>query len=157
MQNRIEEWLPHRYPMKLIDDVIRIDEDTATCLCHADEKDRTELFQEPDGSLPNVLLIEMMAQAIGTWAGYYRSENDELSEVGFLLSVRGCKIFSDVTPKETLTIEVRKIIQDKNLASFEGEVFTKDKKVLIKGKITVYQPTKIEYDKLFTGKENKQR
>lgn len=155
MRNRIEEWLPHRYPIKLIDELIKIDQDSAECVCHVGESDRPELFHEPDGSLPSVLLIEMMAQAIGTWAGYFRSETENLSDVGFLLSVRGCKFFSDVTPQETLTIKVKKIIQDNNIASFDGEVYTKEKKVLIKGKITVYQPTKFEYDKLFNGKANK--
>ena len=154
MESNLEDWLPHRLPMRFIDGLIEINEDGATCFYNGADKSRLELFQDETGNLPNVFLIEMMAQAIGVWAGYYRKGNEELSEVGFLLSVRGCKINSDITPADRLTVKIHKLIQDKNLASFEAEVISPTKEILASGKISVYQPTKIEYDQLFGHKDN---
>lgn len=150
--NDLDTWLPHRLPMRFIDELVEIDEEHAECRCDCKKADRLELFKDENGIIPNVFLIEMMAQAIGVWAGYYRKDDMELSDVGFLLSVRGAEVLVDKTPSnEVLTIKIQKIIQDKNLASFDGSVLSERGEPLAYGKITVYQPTKIEYDKLFSN------
>lgn len=151
-ENELDNWLPHRLPMRFIDELVEIDEEHAESRCDCKKADRLELFKDEDGIIPNVFLIEMKAQAIGVWAGYYRKDDMELSDVGFLLSVRGAELLVDKTPSnEVLTIKIQKIIQDKNLASFDGSVLSEKGETLAHGKITVYQPTKIEYDKLFSN------
>ncbi|WP_434064548.1 ApeP family dehydratase, partial [Turicimonas muris] len=57
--------------MRFIDELTEIDEEHAECRCDCKKADRLELFKDENGIIPNVFLIEMMAQAIGVWAGYY--------------------------------------------------------------------------------------
>ena len=104
-----------------------------------------EPFRRPDGRLPETLCIEMMAQAVGAWAGYWRQqdksdkpEDEKDAPIGYLLSARNLKI------------EVPVIPEGKTFRS-TGEM--KDGDTLIAtGRVSVYQPSNKEYRELFGGK-----
>lgn len=143
-------YLPHRPPMMFIEKVLSITDDnvvtsTNTCL----EGPLACMFNE-NQELPSTVLLEIMAQTIGVWAGWLRQQtNSEAAEVGLLLSVRGMKFSTSSLSKNVqLQTEMHKLIQDGNLATFEGAV-SFNGKVLASGKLTVYQPKKSEFAQLF--------
>lgn len=152
--NNFEEpsfYLPHRPPMMFIDKVLSItDENVVTRTNTSMDGSLACMFNE-NQELPSTVLLEIMAQTIGVWAGWLRQQtNSEAAEVGLLLSVRGMKFSASLVPQNVqLQTEMHKLIQDGNLATFEG-VVTLDEKVLASGKLTVYQPKKSEFAQLFS-------
>lgn len=56
-------YLPHRTPMLLIDRVLAADAETTRCRVTVGEQ--CSLFRQADGSYPNSLFIEFMAQTVG--------------------------------------------------------------------------------------------
>ena len=79
-------YLPHRTPMLLIDRVLAADAETTRCRVTVGEQ--CSLFRQADGSYPNSLFIEFMAQTVGVFAGIRDSESGIGPRVGFLLGSR---------------------------------------------------------------------
>ena len=66
-------YLPHRTPMLLIDRVLAADAETTRCRVTVGEQ--CSLFRQADGSYPNSLFIEFMAQTVGVFAGIRDSDS----------------------------------------------------------------------------------
>lgn len=79
-------YLPHRTPMLLIDRVLAADAETTRCRVTVGKQ--CSLFRQADGSYPNSLFIEFMAQTVGVFAGIRDSESGIGPRVGFLLGSR---------------------------------------------------------------------
>ncbi len=79
-------YLPHRRPMLLLDEVTAADEKSARCRVTIGEQ--CSLLRQADGSYPNSLFIEFMAQTVGVYAGICDSEKGIDARVGFLLGSR---------------------------------------------------------------------
>jgi predicted hotdog family 3-hydroxylacyl-ACP dehydratase len=151
-----EAYLPHRAPMLLIDRVVDITADDVVCTTHTGSDGPLASVLRPDGTLSANFLIEILAQCVGVWAGYYRKERaaglpeeERDADIGLLLSVRGATIRTKaVAGNMTLVVKMHKLIQDGNLATFEGCVIQNDRS-LAEGKVTVYQPKEKELKTLF--------
>ncbi len=150
-----EAYLPHRAPMCLIDRVMDVSEDAVRVETDTDPEGRRAPLMEA-GALAPEYLIEMMAQAIGCWSGFWRevegetpSQEEDIANIGLLLSVRQSKLFvSSVPLGTTLSITMEKQIQDGRLAGFAGYVTAGDER-LAEAKVTVYQPLESELQQLF--------
>lgn len=92
-------YLPHRTPMLLIDRVLAADAETTRCRVTVGEQ--CSLFRQADGSYPNSLFIEFMAQTVGVFAGIRDSESGIGPRVGFLLGSRKVQLH-----KKTLATEL---------------------------------------------------
>lgn len=62
----IEQVLPHRGTMRLVDEIAACSDDTVTVLAHVDAQ---AWYADAEGAMPSWLGIELMAQAIATHVG----------------------------------------------------------------------------------------
>ena len=93
----IEELIPHRGRMKLIDDIVRVDEETAV----------TESIVKPEwpffegGSVSSLVLIELTAQTAGVSIGWEESiikGKDIEGRLGWLVGVKEARFYVDRIP-----------------------------------------------------------
>jgi predicted hotdog family 3-hydroxylacyl-ACP dehydratase len=80
----MDDWLPHRGRMRLIDRVERCEGDAIACSARVRPDG---LFVEADG-LPAWIGIELMAQAAAAWAGARARAGGGAPRVGYLVAVR---------------------------------------------------------------------
>ena len=159
-----EAYLPHRAPMNLIDRVVAISGRTVVCETKASQEGKLHLFRKENGAFSIMLVIELMAQTVGVWAGDKRLKTDNASkpegeqdaELGLLLSARNLKINAPEIPDGALLrTTMNLLIDESRLTSFEGNVSIGDT-VIASGRLNVFQPTKNELKALFPRKEDKE-
>ena len=80
----MDDWVPHRGRMRLIDRVDRCDAEAIACTAVVREDG---LFTEASG-LPAWIGIELMAQAAAAWAGARARAGGAAPRVGFLVGAR---------------------------------------------------------------------
>ncbi|MGN1209692.1 MAG: 3-hydroxylacyl-ACP dehydratase [Duodenibacillus sp.] len=78
--------LPHRAPMVLLSEVLEVTPTGARTRTRIGE--HTSLFEAPDGSVSASILIELMAQSVGVYAGRRAREAGLPPKIGFLLGTR---------------------------------------------------------------------
>ncbi len=142
---RIEELLPHRPPMILLDQVTSYDEATLIASVTITE---SSLFLEGDG-VPGYVGIEYMAQACGAFAGAQALESGTSVKIGFLLGTRNCRILA---PKyrvgDRLTVTVSMVFHDEQMAAFDCRIEI-DGTLAADAQLKVYQPDDVQ---LFSGR-----
>ncbi len=152
-----EAYIPHRAPMNLIDCVIEITEKSVTCETAAKKGGRLALFEKENGAFDAAVVIELMAQTVGVWAGDKRIHSDQKmkpvgeqdAELGLLLSARNLKITIDEIPADSvLTMSMKLLIDESRLTSFEGTVAIGEN-IVATGRLNVFQPTNDELKTLF--------
>lgn len=82
----IQELLPHAGPMLLLDRCTDFGENYVAARCVIGNNCR--LFRMPDGRFGAWLLIELMAQTVGVFAGLKNRHLDKPPKIGFLLGTR---------------------------------------------------------------------
>lgn len=108
----LAELLPHAADMILIDQVLDFD----------DEQIRTRLsvrpgglFNQPDGSMPAWVGVELMAQSVAAFAGCTARTRGESVKLGFLLGSRKFECNVDHFPAGSeLTIHAVRSLQDES-------------------------------------------
>lgn len=78
--------LPHSAPMVLLSEVLEITPTGARTRTRIGEN--TRLFEATDGSVSASILIELMAQSVGVYAGSQAREAGLPPKIGFLLGTR---------------------------------------------------------------------
>lgn len=133
--NDVIDLIPHTGDMVLLDRIIDYDDQGLTA----------ELVVRGDGwlgdaeTVPAWVGIEYMAQTIAAYAGVAARLANEPIRLGFLLGTRHYN--SNVAAFKvgsTLTIRVKKIIQDESLGVFECRIQGTDLEVT--ANLNVYQP-----------------
>lgn len=81
----LEELLPHRPPMLLIDDIIHIDDSSSQALVHIQS---SSPFFEDKAGVPAWIGIEYMGQTAALIAGYQQQRGSTKTQLGFLLGTR---------------------------------------------------------------------
>lgn len=133
----IASLLPHAGNTILIDEILAHDADSLTA--------RTVVkpgpYSLPDGSLPPWLGLELMAQAVGAWAGCQARLAGTAVKLGFLLGTRRYDCHADSLPAgAVLTIPVKRgFIDDSGMSVFECELRDGDR-LLAAARLNVYQP-----------------
>jgi predicted hotdog family 3-hydroxylacyl-ACP dehydratase len=133
----IASLLPHAGDMILIDEVCSHDADGLTALAVV----RPGPYSMPDGSLPPWLGLELMAQAVGAWAGCQARLAGEPVKLGFLLGTRRYECHADAFPAGArLSIRVsRGLVDASGMSVFECELHD-DARLLAEARLNVYQP-----------------
>lgn len=137
-----ENYLPHDKPMVVIDEVLEVLEDEITTQSFVTEDSCLAPFLNADGSLPSALIIELFAQSIGVWSGFWKRQSG-ISEApkGMLLGAREIKCqHSSFKKGSKLKISMIKLMQDDVLASFEGSISDNDE-ILATGRVNVIELT----------------
>lgn len=134
----IASLLPHAGDMILLDAVIRHDADSLTARAVV----RPGPYSLPDGSLPPWLGMELMAQAVGAWAGCQARQANEAVKLGFLLGTRRYECHDTSLPAGAeLTVHVeRGLIDASGMSVFEC-VLRDDARELARARLNVYQPS----------------
>lgn len=137
-------YLPHRTPLLLIDRVLVADAETTRCRVTVGEQ--CSLFRQADGSYPNSLFIEFMAQTVGVFAGIRDSESGIGPRVGFLLGSRKVQLHKKTLAEgDVFDIDTRCLFfgQEELPSQFECRVLENNTEVA-SAVLTVYRPRDLQ-------------
>ncbi len=114
--------LPHSGNMVLLDQVLSYDEHSLTAQAHIDANHI--LLPEHAQALPSYLGIEILAQAIGAWAGAHALDRGDKVRLGFLLGTRKLSISIPSIPLGTdLWVKIDLSWQDESgMGVFDGKL-----------------------------------
>lgn len=124
----IMDYLPHRYPILLVDKVIGIEEDDTKIIAIKNVTFNEPIFQghfPGDPIFPGVLIVEAMAQAGGLLV-LHTSKQDTKNKLIFFMSVDKVKFRKPVVPGDQLRLEVKLLRPGSKVAQFEGKAYIGD-------------------------------
>ncbi len=106
---KIRNYLPHRYPMLLVDRVIECDLDAMSMVAIKNVSVNEPFFnghfpQKP--VMPGVLILEAMAQGCGL-LGFAASEELEGDFIFYLVGADGARFKRPVVPGDQLRLEIQ--------------------------------------------------
>jgi len=128
--HEIQELIPHRYPMLLVDRVLDFE---AGKTLHAI---KNVTFNEPVfmghfpelAIFPGVLILEALAQATGI-LGFKSSEGRQDGEMYLFASIDNARFKKPVVPGDTMHLHVEFIKERRGMWKFRGEAKVNDKVV----------------------------
>lgn len=85
-----QESLPHRAPMLLLTQCGYRKDRTVTAHCTIGKQ--CDLFRLPTGDFGSWMVLELMAQTVGIYAGLGHRDKGEKPSIGFLLGTRNLKV-----------------------------------------------------------------
>ncbi|ANN78484.1 hotdog family protein [Bordetella flabilis] len=134
----VSQLLPHAGAAILIDAVEDWDEETlrATAVIKADGP-----YSDEDGTLPPWMGLEIMAQAVGAWAGCQARHAGMDVGLGFLLGTRRYECHTPCfQPGTRLAVQVKRSLQDAaGMGVFECTLHAGDT-LLAHARLNVYRP-----------------
>lgn len=143
----VADLLPHKAPMLLLSKALWADEETAVAECTVG--DQCSLFLHKNGNneekIGGWLVLELMAQTVGVYAGNKGRNHNEPPKIGFLLGTRKLEVSrSSFSVGETLTIEVKCLMfgEDDLPSQFECRATVGDETVGT-ANLTVFQPKEV--------------
>lgn len=135
-----ESYLPHRRPMVVLDEVKNVTDDSVDTRSFVKKDKALGFFLEDDDTLSTSIIIELFAQSVGVWSGYFAKANGaDICPMGMLLGGRDIKAnVKHFTLGTELNISMKMLMQDGDLATFEGIIKNGfDNEVLASGRINV--------------------
>jgi len=144
------DYLPHDAPMLLLEHVIEVTDDSATCSVLVSSNSVLAPFLDAEGNLPGWFALELMAQTVGVWSGWHRrQQGQETISLGMLLGARELICAEGILPGEKmLSIKVTLLMNDDRFGSFECTIDV-DHNTRATGRVNTFQPTSEELNTLF--------
>ncbi len=131
------ELLPHSGRAVLLDEVL--EGNSERVLCRVTIRDGSPFLE--GGTVPGVVVLEYMAQAIGTLAGLRARAAGEAPRVGFLLGTRDLTVPPGGFARgDEILVEAVRVFGDESIGSFEC-VARRGGAVVAAGTLNVYLPT----------------
>jgi predicted hotdog family 3-hydroxylacyl-ACP dehydratase len=136
----IEPFVPHRGEMRLLDRLVECSEDDVVAECTV----RHGIFSDESG-LPAWAGLELMAQAVASWAGYHAVRAGTPVKLGFLLGTRRYEAqISSFQFGATLTIHAHRELSGENgLGVFLCRILHEET-TLATASLNVFQPPNVE-------------
>jgi predicted hotdog family 3-hydroxylacyl-ACP dehydratase len=133
MHINIEQLLPHRYPMIMIDELLTSENDSAVAIKCFDDNS----YGTCDGIVAQPLLVEAMAQTVAALHGKHRQQNGMEPSPGMLVGIDSFEFIALAKTKHKLEIFVRidKVLGQFRIAS--GTISQLDK-LIAKGQMKFY-------------------
>ena len=133
----IENYVPHRGAMLLIDLLIAADDEGAVAEV---EVPRDGLFLQDEG-MPAWVGLEYMAQTVAAWAGWRAVQAGQPLKLGFLLGTRKFDASTHFfAPATRLVVQVQcELIAENGLGMFACFIRANDQ-VCATARISVYEP-----------------
>jgi predicted hotdog family 3-hydroxylacyl-ACP dehydratase len=134
----IENYVPHRGVMLLLDRLIAADDDTAVAEVTVP---RDGLFLQ-DGGMPSWVGLEYMAQTVAAWAGWRAQKKGQAVKIGFLLGSRRYEAVQPFFALGTrLTVSVRcELLGDNGLGMFDCRIHADGEREMATARVSVFEP-----------------
>jgi predicted hotdog family 3-hydroxylacyl-ACP dehydratase len=135
----VSELVPHANGMLLLDRVTSAEAETVRSETTIR---RDNIFFQAGRGVPAYVGFEFMAQTISAYDGLKRRSRGETPAIGFLL---GCRRYvsaqASFTEGQTLQIEVKSLLGEEGMASFDCRITGEDGDELASAAINVYRPS----------------
>ena len=151
----LDDLLPHRAPMVLIDGVESFDPVARSLTARVSITPDHVLFSTALGGVPNWAAIEFMAQAAAALAGCIDKERDpsQPARPGLLLGTRRLDLRTDsFAAGRTYSVNVISAFWDDETASFECTVVDDSGVVVAEAALNAYRPN--DFGKFLTEQAN---
>lgn len=120
--DEIQEILPHRYPMLLVDRILEVSERRVVGLKNVTANEFFFQGHFPGYPImPGVLVVEAMAQCGGVLA--LRSKEDRERKVVLFASIDNCRFRSPVRPGDQLRLELDIVRKRGSVIKMQGRAF----------------------------------
>ncbi len=113
-----EGFIPHRLPMRLIDELLESAGGTATVAATIADG----LLTGTDGRLAEAGLVEILAQAFAAMQGYEDSRLGQPIRRGFLVGIRSFRVAGTARAGDRLRVHLRTVGRLGGFALAEGEI-----------------------------------
>lgn len=135
----IEQVVPHREPMILLNKLISYEQNSA--ICEVTISPASAFYSDNLHGVPSYIGTEYMAQAIAAYAGALAKDKGEAVKIGFLIGTRKYKTHTPIfSMGAVLQVTVSKLYQeDSRLSVFECCI-KNNNTALCEAKINVFQP-----------------
>lgn len=92
----IDNLIPHRRPLRLIDEILGVDEDSAVSAAMITPQ--WPLLE--NGSANPIVLIELVAQTAAALGGYKKKKNNDATSIGsgLIVAIKSATLFIDQIP-----------------------------------------------------------
>ena len=130
-KKEIENLLPHREPMLLIDELIDIKKlKSATAIVNV-KKDSFYVQGHFPGKpvMPGVIIVEAFGQAAAALTAHGIDKSTYENKLVFLMSVEKARFRSPVVPECKLLLKIEAIRSHGRVWKYQGEAFVGDKKM----------------------------
>ena len=130
-KKEIENLLPHREPMLLIDELIDIKKlKSATAIVNV-KKDSFYVKGHFPGQpvMPGVIIVEAFGQAAAALTAHGIDKSTYENKLVFLMSVEKARFRSPVVPECKLLLKIEAIRTHGRVWKYQGEAFVGDKKM----------------------------
>lgn len=118
-----EELVPHRLPMRLVDQLLEVD--GLNGIVAAQVVAGCPLV-DSSGKLEDIALVELIAQGYAALKGYIDRLQEKPVRQGFLVGIKKLNWFGTVFVGEDLLIKIRTLAELDDFAVAEGEVWRRD-------------------------------
>lgn len=137
----IEDILPHKAPMILIDALTNYDDESACCQVKITTS--SPFYDAKKQGVPSYIGSEYMAQSIAAFAGAIALDNNGTVVIGFLLGSRKYKTMLPYFPLDkTLQITIKELYrEDSGLRVYECEITDEEANIFAQANINVFQPS----------------
>ena len=116
----IQDILPHRYPLLLVDRILEIEETRIVGIKNVTATEPHFQGHFPDFPvMPGVLIVECMAQTAGVLV--LSQIPDRKNKVVLLTTIEGAKFRKPVIPGDQVRVEMTVISRRSNVAKMRGE------------------------------------
>src|SRR3977135_1460147 len=117
--NEIRQYLPHRYPMLLVDRIIELDAEHIVGIKNVPATEPFFSGPFPDFPvMPGVLIVEAMAQTAGVLV--LKSVEDRHRKLVLLVSIEYAKFRKQVVPGDQLRMELTMLKRKASVAKMSG-------------------------------------
>ena len=143
---KVEDVLPHRKPMILLDNILQVDFEKKTLTADFQVKDDNLFFDKKLNGICCEVALEYMAQAIGCMAGIYDLSQTppQKPKVGFVLGSRRIEHFIDHFEYQKIyQVKIKELFFDENLASFDCFIYDSMQQVVCSAVLNAYRPDNI--------------
>ncbi len=136
---KVEDYIRHRPPMRLVEEVVEGGEDgvSTTLVIRRD----STFFSEQLKGVPGWVGLEYMAQTAAVWVGMDDLRHQRPVELGFLVSARQYQVKQPVFPLDShLRVTVRRQFGEDGIVVFNGEIRSDNGEELASAHFTAYRP-----------------
>lgn len=115
----IEDYLPHRDRMKLIDEIVEID--MTHCVTRSVVTPEWPLFR--DGKVNSIIIVELVAQTASIFVGWHKRQQQKSGGKGFIVGIKKVDFSAPSIPVgSSILTTCRMLVNlDDNYGEFEGE------------------------------------